>query len=121
MHRARTDSNWPRLGMILGSRAIGHPQPQAEEWKSQLFTLGAMISLSNLQQGPQSAPDLALAKSVRMMPGTALSSWRRNPGRRRRRGWPVVFRSSHSDREVSQRLHAAERHAQVQWLCEAKR
>src|SRR3954464_15428119 len=84
MHRARAESNRPSLGMRVGSRAIGHPQPQAEEWKSQLFTAGAMICLSNRQQDQQSAPDLALAKSVRMTQGIALSSWRRKLKRMKR-------------------------------------
>src|SRR3954462_11540649 len=76
MHRARTDSQ-PHLGMRVGSGAIGHPQRQAEELKSQLLTAGAMICLSNRRQDQQLAPDLALAKSVRMMQGITLSSWRR--------------------------------------------
>src|SRR4051812_39934038 len=77
MHRARTDSSLPHLGMRVGSGAIGHPQQQAEELKSQLLTAGAMTCLSNRHQDQQSAPDLALAKSVRMMPGIASSSWKR--------------------------------------------
>jgi hypothetical protein len=36
-----------------------------------------MICLSNRQQDQQSVPDLARAKSARMMRGTELSSWRR--------------------------------------------
>src|SRR4051812_39584867 len=77
MHRARRDINRPHLGMRVGSGAIGHPQRQAEELKSQLLTAGAMTCLSSRPQDQQSAPDLSLAKSVRMTPGIALSSWRR--------------------------------------------
>src|SRR3954471_4786451 len=71
MHRARTDSSQPPLSMRLGSGAIGHPQQRAEELKSQLFTAGAMICHSNRRQDQQSAPDLALAKSVRTTQGIA--------------------------------------------------
>src|ERR1043165_9436302 len=63
-HESRVKSNRP-------------PQPQAEEWKSLLSIAGAMTCLSNRQRDQQSAPDLALAKSVRMTQGTELSSWRR--------------------------------------------
>src|SRR3954467_108020 len=76
-HRARTGSSQPHLGMRAGSGAIGHPQRLVEESKSQLFTAGEMICPSNRRQDQQLAPDLALAKSVRMMQGIALSSWRR--------------------------------------------
>src|SRR3954468_12327202 len=69
MHRARTGSSQPHLGMRVGSGAIGHPQQRAEELKSQLFTAGATICPSNRRQDQQSAPNLALAKSVRMMQG----------------------------------------------------
>src|SRR3954471_14770334 len=67
MHRARTGSSQPHLGMRAGSGAIGHPQQQAKELKSQLFTAGAMICPSNRRQDQQLVPDLALAKSSRMM------------------------------------------------------
>src|ERR1041385_2935515 len=77
MHRARTSINPLHLGMRVWSEAIGHPQQQAEESKSQMLTAGAMTCHSNRHQDQQSAPDLALAKSARMMQGTALSSWRR--------------------------------------------
>src|ERR1041385_8300401 len=77
MHHARTDSNRPHLGTRARSEAIGHPQQQAEEQRSQLLTAGAMTCLSNRHQDQQSAPDLALAKSIRMTLGIALSSWRR--------------------------------------------
>src|SRR3954471_20914058 len=77
MHRARTGINLHRLGTTARSEAIGHPQQQAEEWKSQLLTAGAMTCRSNRRQDQQSAPDLALAKSARMTQGIALSSWRR--------------------------------------------
>src|SRR3954469_17656467 len=63
--------------MRAESRATGLPQPQVEEWRSLLSIAGAMICLSNRQQDQQSAPDLARAKSARMMQGTELSSWRR--------------------------------------------
>src|ERR1041385_3889766 len=77
MHRATIDSSRPRLGMKARSEAIGHPQQQAEEQRSQLLTAGAMTCLSNRRQDQQSAPDSALAKSVRMTLGIALSFWRR--------------------------------------------
>src|ERR1041385_6755998 len=77
MHRARTDSNPLHLDLRVGSEAIGHPQQQAEELKSQLLTAGATTCLSNRHQDQQSAPDLALAKLVRMMQGIGLSYWRR--------------------------------------------
>src|SRR3954463_14932270 len=81
MHRARAGNSRPRLGMTARSEAIGHPQRQAEELRSQLFTAGGMTCPSNRRQDRQSAPDLALAKSVKMMQGIALSSWRRRPKR----------------------------------------
>src|SRR3954464_425253 len=77
MHRARVGNSRPRPGMTARSEAIGHPQRQAEELKSQLFIAGEMTCPSNRRQDRQSAPDLALAKSVKMMQGIALSSWRR--------------------------------------------
>src|SRR3954462_9974884 len=77
MHRDRAGNSRPRLGMTARSEAIGHPQRQAEELKSQLFIAGGMICPSNRRQDQQSAPDLALAKSVKTMQGIALSSWRR--------------------------------------------
>src|SRR3954465_3656423 len=77
MHRARVGNSRHHLGMTAGSGAIGHPQRQAEESRSQLFTAGEMTCLSNRRQDQQSVPGLALAKSVRMMQGIALSSWRR--------------------------------------------
>src|ERR1043165_349852 len=77
MHRARTGRTRLPLGMRAESKAIGHPQPQAEEWKSLLSIAGVMTCLSNRQQDQQLAPDLALSKSVRMTQGTELSSWRR--------------------------------------------
>src|SRR3954471_6243277 len=84
MHRARAGSSRPHLGMTAGSGAIGHPQRQAEESKSQLFTAGEMTCPSNRRQDQQLAPDLALAKSVRTMQGIALISWRRKLKRRKR-------------------------------------
>src|SRR3954470_21950988 len=84
MHRARAGSSRPRLSMTARSEAIGHPQRQAEELKSQLFTAGEMICPSNRRQDQQLAPDLALAKSVRIMQGIALSSWRRRLKRMKR-------------------------------------
>src|ERR1041385_2153338 len=75
MHRARTGTNPRHLGMPAKSEATA--QQQAEEWKNQLLTAGAMTCRSNRHRDQQSAPDLALAKSVRMTQGTALSSWRR--------------------------------------------
>src|SRR4051812_26914446 len=84
MHRARTGSSQPHLGMRAGSGAIGHPQQQAEELKSQLFIAGAMICPSNRRQDQQLVPDLALAKSARMTQGIALSSWRRRLKRMKR-------------------------------------
>src|ERR1041385_6933546 len=77
MHRARTDISPLHLDMRVGSEAIGHPQQQAEELKSQLLTAGATTCLSSRHQDQQSAPDLALTKSVRMTQGIVLSSWRR--------------------------------------------
>src|SRR3954470_7973358 len=77
MHRAKAGNSRPRLGMTARSEAIGHPQQQAEELKSQLFTAGGMTCPSNRRQDRQSAPDLSRAKSVKMMQGIALSSWRR--------------------------------------------
>src|ERR1043165_3747457 len=77
MHRVRTGRTQLPLGMRAESRAIGLPQPRAEGWRSLLSIADAMICLSNRQQDQRSAPDLALAKSVRMMRGTELSSWRR--------------------------------------------
>src|ERR1041385_3982409 len=84
MHRATIDSSRPRLGMKARSEVIGHPQRQAGEQKSQLLTAGAMTCLSNRHQDQQSAPDLALVKSVRMTLGIALSSWRRKLRKMRR-------------------------------------
>src|SRR3954470_11603304 len=77
MHRAKAGNSRPRLGMTARSEAIGHPQQQAEELRSQLFTAGGMTCHSNRRQDRQSAPDLARAKSVKTMRGIALSSWRR--------------------------------------------
>src|SRR3954467_7509764 len=77
MHRAKAGHSRSHLGMIARSGAIGHPQQQAEELRSQLFTAGGMTCPSNRRQDRQSAPDLARAKSVKMMRGIALSSWRR--------------------------------------------
>src|SRR3954469_20347646 len=61
MHRAKAGSNRSHLGMIARSGAIGHPQQQAEELKSQLFTAGGTTCLSNRRQDQRSAPDLARA------------------------------------------------------------
>src|SRR3954465_8464822 len=77
MHRARTGTNPRHLGTRARLEAIGHPQQQAGEWKSQLSTAGAMKCHSNRRQDQQLALDLALAKSAKMMQGIALSSWRR--------------------------------------------
>src|SRR3954462_15085990 len=77
MHRAKAGNSRSHLGMIARSGAIGHPQQPAEELKSQLFTAGGMTCLSNRPQDQQSAPDLARAKSAKMMRGIGLSSWRR--------------------------------------------
>src|SRR3954469_5221831 len=74
MHRAKAGSNRPRLGMTTRSEVIGHLQQQAEELRSQLFTAGGMTCPSNRRQDRQSAPDLALAKSVKRTQGIASSS-----------------------------------------------
>src|SRR3954470_13437920 len=77
MHRAKAGHSRSHLGMTARSGAIDHLQQQAEELKSQLFTAGGMTCPSNRRQDQRSAPDLARAKSVKTMRGTALSSWRR--------------------------------------------
>src|ERR1041385_9070851 len=84
MHRATTGSGRPHLGMKARSEAIGHPQLQAEEQRSQLLTAGAMTCFSNRHQDQQSVPDLALAKSASMTLGIASSSWRRKLKRMRK-------------------------------------
>src|ERR1041385_904671 len=75
MHRAKTSTNPRHLGMTARSEAIA--RQQAEGWKSRLLTAGAMTCRSNRHRDQQSAPNLALAKSVRMTQGIALSAWRR--------------------------------------------
>src|ERR1041385_2003937 len=75
MHRAKTSTNTHHLGMTAKSEAIA--RQQVEGWKSQLSTAGATTCRSNRHRDQQSAPDLALAKSVRMTQGIALSAWRR--------------------------------------------
>src|SRR3954469_9430951 len=63
--------------MKAESRAIGLPRPRVEGWRNLLSIAGEMICPSNRQRDQQSVPDLARAKSARMMRGTELSSWRR--------------------------------------------
>src|SRR3954467_4451293 len=57
MHRAKAGNSRSHLGMTARSGAIGHPQQQAEELRSQLFTAGGMTCPSNRRRDRQSAPD----------------------------------------------------------------